>query len=97
MNYIYKICSKANLIYSLGNYHDWGVFEKEYFSSGFSSGKVTGTSVLLNAYSHFTSKNFFWKNPRTTWHDLAVMLRLTKKLMRDIISLIKQKRRNINE
>jgi hypothetical protein len=56
---IYNKYAERQIESSLDNYHDWGIFEKEYFSSGFSSGKVTGTSVLLNAYSRFSTKNFF--------------------------------------
>jgi len=56
---IYNKYAEQQIKSSFGNYHDWSIFEKEYFPSGFSSGKVTGTSVLLNACSHFSSKYFF--------------------------------------
>ena len=57
--YIYNKYAEEQIKSAFGNYHDWSIFEKEFVSTGFSSGKVTGTSVLLNAYSHFTSKYSF--------------------------------------
>ncbi len=56
---IYNKYTEEQIKSSFGGYHNWGVFEKEYFSSGLSSFKVTGTSDLLNAYSRCPSKNFF--------------------------------------
>lgn len=56
---IYNQYAEEQVKSSLNNYHDWSIFEKEYVPSGFSSGKVTGTSVLLNAYSHFSLKKIF--------------------------------------
>ena len=40
---------------TFGGQHDWSIFEKEIASSGVFSGKVTGTSVILKAYSHIST------------------------------------------
>ena len=56
---IYNKYAEEQIKSSFGDYHNWSIFEKEYVPSGFSSRKVTGTSVLLNAYSRLSSKFFF--------------------------------------
>ena len=53
---IYNKYAEEQIKVAFGGKHDWSVFEKEFASSGFSSGKVTGTSVILNAYSRLRSQ-----------------------------------------
>ena len=53
---IYNEYAEEQIKATFGGKHDWSVFEKEFVSSGFSSGKVTGTSVILNAYSRLRSQ-----------------------------------------
>ena len=49
---IYNKYAEEQIKAAFGGKHDWSIFEKEIASSGFSYGKVTGTSVILKAYSH---------------------------------------------
>jgi hypothetical protein len=56
---IYNKYADEQIKSTFSRHRDWSIFEKEYVPSGFSSGKVTGTFVLLNAYSRLSSKMFF--------------------------------------
>ena len=51
---IYNKYAEEQIKTAFGGKHDWSIFEKEIASSGFSSGKVTGTSVILKAYSRLS-------------------------------------------
>ena len=53
---IYNKYAEEQIKSAFGGKRDWSVFEKEFASSGFSSGKVTGTSVILNAYSRLRAQ-----------------------------------------
>lgn len=48
---IYNKYAEKQIKAAFGGKHDWSIFEKEITSSG----KVTGTSVVLKAYSHINS------------------------------------------